>query len=207
MNNDTRQDLIVDPTTFGGKNPTSLYVPMSEVEQEVLERLVTAENLEIHIKNWGVAGNPTVSFGDKRISLLFRMNFDQPPVPIPVHYFDLELRTRTGVLLLQKRYSTLVGVGQPIEVCAGMFLDLAWDIAIDHMSPELVKALMPGVIGLTTRRLDKDTGAKTLTGNMKLDHSQKVTLNSLEKAAEVIRKDDIQEAVKVTEMAGTKPVR
>lgn len=194
-----------DQNPFGGKNPLSLYVPMTETELEVLERLTTAEDLEIHVLGWGVIHKPAVSFGDKRLSLIFRLTFDQPPAPTPVHYFDMELRTQAGMLLLKKRYPTLVGMGQPIQVCAGMFLDLAWDIAIDHMSPELVKALIPGAIGLTSRRLDKETGQKTLLGNMQLDNNQKGLLKSIEKSAAAARTDDVQEAVKVTDMAA-KPV-
>lgn len=195
---------IKDQNTFGGKNPTSLYVPMTEIEQEVIERLIVADDLEISIQGWGVVQNPELSFGDKRVSLHFRMNFDSPPVPMDVHFFDMELRTRAGIVLLKKRYSTLVGMGQPIQVCAGMFLDLAWDIAIDHMSPELVKALMPGTLGLTSRRLDKDTGQKTLLGNMSLDANQRGILHAVEKSASKARVDDVQEAVKVTEMAKTR---
>ena len=40
------------------------------------------------------------------------------------------------------------------------------------MDPKLVKALMPGVKGLTSRAFDKDTGELTHTGNMKLDPTQ-----------------------------------
>ena len=191
-----------DKNMFGGKNPHGLYVPMSEDEQEVLSRLVEAQDLQIVVRGWGVVQKPLIKFGDSRVSLLFKMTFDRPAVPQPVPFFVLELKTLAGVLLLRKRYPTMLPNGQPIEVCAGMFLDLAWDIAVDHMNPALVKALKPGALGLTSRRLDPTTGDRTDKGNMKLSPRERKVLQVVEQGSARVRRDDAVATVKATKNAG-----
>jgi hypothetical protein len=180
-----------DQNPFGGKNPHGVYVPMTETEQELLSRLVERDDLVVVVKDWGIVFQPGVKFGDHRVSVMFRLSFDRPSPPIPVYYFDLELKTRAGVLLYAARQS-LVYDNQPMLIGAGLDLDLAWDIAIHHMDPKVVKALMPSAIGLTSRRIDKDTGEATAQGNMQLDSSQKKLLNLVTKGEERIRKMDAE---------------
>lgn len=181
---------------FGGGNPHSLYVPMSDVEQEVLSRLVEAGDLRVHLVGWGVVNNPRITFGDLRLSLLFRVNFDRPPPPgIPVHYFDLELRTGSGLLLFRDRKSIAYN-GKPVMAAAGVFFDMIWDIAIAAMDPKLVKALKPGATGLTSRLQDKDTGQMTLTGNMKLDAEKRKLLKKLREGEAAVRAEDAKKAAK-----------
>jgi hypothetical protein len=166
-----------DKNEFGGGNPNSLYVPMSEHEQEALSRLVAAGDLRVHVLEWGVVNNPRVIFGDSRLSLQFRLSFDRPAVPIPVYFFDLELRTGSGLLLFKDRKSCEYG-GKPVSIAAGVFFDMAWDIQIKSMDPRLVKALT-GARGLTSRLQDRDTGDMTLTGNMSLNTRQKGRIHTL----------------------------
>lgn len=163
-----------DQNVFGGGNPNSLYVPMSETEQEVVARLIEARDLRVHVVGWGVVHQPRAAAGDARLKLEFRLNFDRPEAPMPVHHFDLELRTGAGALLFADRLKVEYD-GKPVQVAAGVFFDLVWDIMIRSIDPKLVKALLPRATGLTSRLLDKDTGLETLTGNMKLD-SDKVRL-------------------------------
>jgi hypothetical protein len=85
---------------------------------------------------------------------------------------------------------------------AGVELDMVWDIAIHHMSPEFVKAIKPGALGLTSRRLDRETGNPTLTGNMQMDDTKKETLQWAEEGAAKMRKEDVHAAVKVTRQSG-----
>ncbi|NBR00418.1 MAG: hypothetical protein EBT79_02480 [Actinobacteria bacterium] len=167
-----------DTNIFGGGNARSLYTPMSEVEQEVIARLVEAGDLRVVIVGWGHVDRPRVTFGDLRLSVVFRLTFDRPETPIPVHYLDLELRTGSGVLLFRDRQPTTYG-GNPILVAQGVFIDLAWDIAIKSIDPALVKTVLPGVTGLTSRLQDKDTGRMTLTGNMKLKAGEAAILRQL----------------------------
>jgi hypothetical protein len=191
-----------DTNMFGGKNPHGLYVPMSEDEQEVLQRLVETQDLVVIIHGWGVLDSPRVSFGDFRVSIPMTINFDRPAVPVDVWFLDLELKSKsTGMTLVKQRQSTVYD-NQPIQVVAGMELDMVWDIAIHHMSPEFVKAIKPGALGLTSRRLDRETGNATLNGNMKLSEAQLATLEHHERGAARMRAEDVRIAVKATKAAG-----
>jgi hypothetical protein len=172
---------------FGGGNNNSLYTPMSEIEQEVIARLIESGSLRVNIVGWGHVNRPRVTFGDLRVSVAFRLEFDRPEVPMPVTHFDLELRTEDGRLLYKERQSAEYN-GQPLQIAAGVYLDMIWDIAIRHMDPKLVKSIMPKAIGLTSRLFDKDTGAATLTGNMALNDEAKALLVKLRKGEAKVRK-------------------
>ncbi len=177
-----------DTNIFGGGNAKSLYTPMSEVEQEVVARLVEAGDLRVIIVGWGYVDRPRVTFGDMRVSVAFRVTFDRPEAPIPVHYLDLELRTGSGILLFRDRQPTTYG-GNPIQVAQGVFLDLAWDIAVRSIDPALVKAVLPGATGLTSRFQDRDTGQMTLTGNMKLSANEAAILRHLREGEAAVKAD------------------
>jgi hypothetical protein len=185
---------VGDTNIFGGGNAGSLYTPMSEVEQEVVARLVEAGDLRVIIVGWGHVDRPRVTFGDLRLSVAFRLVFDRPEVPIPVPYLDLELRTGSGVLLFRDRQPTTYG-GNPIRVAQGVYLDLAWDIAIRSIDPALVKTILPGVTGLTSRLQDKDTGQMTLTGNMLLSPREVAVLRAL-RAGEAAARANTAERVR-----------
>lgn len=157
---------------FGGKNPNSLYVPMSETEQELVSRLVETGDLQVKVHGWGIVPNPTVKLGDLQVVIPLTLKFDRPEVPIPLHYFDLELLTGSGISLYRERQSCEYD-GKPLSVGSGTVIQMVWHIGIRAMDPKLVKMLMPGTVGLTSRRFDRDTGALTLTGNMDLDAEKK----------------------------------
>jgi hypothetical protein len=192
-----------DKNLFGGANPNGLYVPLTETEQEVMDRLIQSQDLEIEIKGWGVVHNPWASFGDHRIGLQWELVFNKPPVP--VYFFDMELRVASShFVLLRKRYPTTLD-GQPKLIGAGQgAIQFNWDIAIDHMSPELVKAILPGAIGMTSRRLDRDTGVRTLHGNMGLADNQAQVAQMLDKSAEKVRNMDDQKVAMATDLAAKK---
>jgi hypothetical protein len=186
---------------FGGSNRRGLYVPMSEDEQEVIHRLVEAEDIQLIIHGWGTLDRPRFLVGDHRIGVRFRLTFNRPAAPMPVWFFDLELRTRTGITLVKERLPSIYN-GQPVQVAAGTFLDMQWDIALHSMDPRLVKLLKPGAIGLTSRRQDKDTGEMTAEGNMKLTPKQRATLHEMERAYAENRAADTAQVVKATKEAG-----
>ena len=100
---------------------------------------------------------------------------------MPVHYFDLELKTKTGVSLSRQKMNTEYG-GKPLFVKEGLELDMVWDIAINHIDPKLIKAMMPSVTGFTSRLQDNATRDFTLFGNMKLDRSLKKKAHELHEA-------------------------
>lgn len=182
-----------DRNPFGGGNKHSLYVPMSELEQEALARIVEMGDLEIRILDWGIVRNPNVILGDLRMSLPFRMVFDRPAAPVPVYFFDLELWTSTGLLLVKTTLPTLYG-GKPIQVAAGVVLDLMWDIMFTAIHPKLVKALVPGARGFTSRLQDRDTKEITFEGNLDLDSHKRRQLRAL-RQGEAVAKADTQARV------------
>ncbi len=136
---------------FGGGNVRSLYRPMSETEQEVLDRLIENQDLKVVIVDWGYVDRPTVKHGDARIQITWDMTFGAPAEPRDVYYFDLELQTQSGALIYKERQPTIIA-GEPLRVQAGVTIGMIWDIQIAEMSPEFVKTVMPKVTGLTTRR-------------------------------------------------------
>jgi len=134
---------------------------------------------------------PKITFGDLRVCVKFRLDFG-PSKPIPLHYLDLELRFASGDTIFRQKLPVEMD-GKPVVVGQGVgldFLELAWDIAIDHMDPAFVKRVKPGATGLTSRRLDKDTGDRTFFGNMKLTNNQGNWLKTMEDSAQEIRKHD-----------------
>ena len=177
-----------DQNRFGGGNPHALYVPMSEDEQEVLARLVESQTLRIRIHGWPMSDiiPRQVSYGDKRVQVVFQVWF-QTLAPAPTPYLDIELLTTDGFSLMRKLYPTMGAKDEPLMVVNNMTVDLKWDIAIDHMDPALVKAIKPGALGLTTKRLDRDTGNRTLTGNMKVGGSDQEALHGLEQSEAYVR--------------------
>lgn len=174
---------------FGGLNPRGLYVPLSDTEQEVLHRLVETRDVILEIGGWGYISQPRILVGEHRIGIPFRLDFTKPDVPQPVWYFDLTLKTHSGVLLYSERMPTLYN-NQPVMVSAGMYLELQWDIALHSLDPRFVKALKPGATGLTSRRQDRDTGEITHEGNMRLTAEQRKALSELESAYAQSRADD-----------------
>lgn len=169
---------MTEKNAFGGGNNKSLYTPMSEDEQEVLSRLVQAKDLDVFIVGWGFIKGVSASFGDLRLDIPLSLNFSAPAVPMDVPYFDLELRTGSGLLLFKERQSTLYN-NQPLKVGAGTNLSMVWTIAIRSMDPKIVKMYKPGSSGLTSRWLDRDTGEFTFFGNAQLSETNKNLLRKL----------------------------
>ena len=132
-----------------------------------------------------------VTFGDLRLTLSWRMNFNRPEVPMPVHYLDLELRTRAGMRLFGPDRLSTEYDGKPIHVAAGMFIDMAWDIAIQKIDPALVKTLKPGAIGLTSAE-----------GNRRLNPEKQKLLNMVRKGEALVRAYDVEKAKKAKAAEG-----
>lgn len=186
---------------FGGKNARGLYVPMSEDEQEAILRLVEVDDLVLIIHGWGHLDRPHFLVGDHRVGVTFRLTFSKPAEPVDVWFFDLELRTRTGISLVKERLPAVYN-GKPVQVCAGMYLDMQWDIAIHSLDPKLVKMLKPGARGFTSRRQDAATGEMTAQGNMRLDSNQRAVLAELEAAQAAARAENTRQVVDATVKAG-----
>lgn len=173
---------------FGGKNPNSLYVPMSEIEQEFIDRLRTSGDLKVTIVGWGRIDSPVVQQGDHQVVIPIDITFTAPSPPIPVSYFDMELSSHSGVVFFREKQSVQYD-GKPIEVGAGTRLQMVWHIGIRAIDPALIKAYLPGVHGLTSRSIDKDTGNITDLGNMKLSTVTKQLLKKVRNAEGRVRLD------------------
>lgn len=186
-----------DQNPFGGKNPHGLYVPMSEDEQEVLQRLIETKDLILVIHGWAILENPNILAGDLRIGIKFRLDFNRPTFPVPLHFLDLELKRANGQSIFRQK----LPINPPVEIMAGVFLDFQWDIAIDHMDPAFVKSIKPGAHGLTSRRIDKDTGERSETGTMHLDTEKKRLLRIVDGEAEKAREDEAEKLAKAEEKA------
>lgn len=178
-----------DKNAFGGGNAHSLYTPMSEDEQEVLERLLTGEDLYINIVGWGQVNLfDKVTLGDLRLAIQFTAAFNRPPVPVPVHYFDLELvvRGENNWVLASDRLPTIYDK-KPIQIGAGDVLTMVWDIAIRKMDPRFVKLIKPGALGLTTAE-----------GNRKLDAKRQELFRKLREAEAVSKVDDAKKRARAS---------
>ena len=189
-----------DRNPFGGKNPHGMYVPLTDTELEVLERLADAQEFKVVVKDWGfvtgfrrgryneqwhMSPTPLVVFGDKRISFYFRMNFNAPIVPQPNWYFDMEVWA-LGYRLFSQRMPT-EHAGKPIQVAAGMFLDMALDVALDRIDPKIIKAVKPKAWGLTTKH-----------GNMRLDSYHQRLLVETQEGEKKVREIAKKEAKRAT---------
>jgi hypothetical protein len=184
---------------FGGKNKHGMYVPMSDDEMEVLARLAEAKEFKLVIKDWGHVtgfswerfnegtwtGLPIVTFGDKRISFYWMMNFEAPVVPQPNWFFDVEVWAM-GRLMFRKRLPTELN-GKPINIVAGQTMALALDVAIDTISVEFIKEVKPKMIGLTSRH-----------GNMHLDLAHQRLLKQTQDGERLVRSVTEQEAIIAT---------
>lgn len=183
---------------FGGGNENSLYIPITDVEQESIDRLVQQQELVVEIVGWGFIENPNITFGDKRVSIHIDITFNAPDVPIPVFFFELILKTRGGLILFQEKQKTIYN-GGPLPVGTGTNLTMIWDIAIARVDPKLVKMIVPHARGLTSLLTDKTTGELSLFGNMKLDTKRKqmaYELRENERKIKEMDEESLRKAVK-----------
>jgi len=182
-----------------------MYVPLTDTELEVLERLALESAFKVVIKDWGFVenfrlskydantwdGSPIVQFGDKRISFYFTMNFSAPVIPQPNWFFDMEVWAKGRKLFGPTRYPTTDN-GQPIQIAAGMQLGLALDLALDQIDPKIVKDIKPGAVGLTSRH-----------GNMRLNIHDQRLLQKVQENERRVRELTAKDAATVTKKAGS----
>ena len=173
--------------TFGGGNENSLYIPMSDIEQEFIARLVEQGEILVEFHGWGTV-QPIVTFGDKIIHAHIKILFDNAPPPPgkPVPFFDMDLRTQSGISLYRQKMPTSYG-NTPISISNEVELEMVWDIALKYIDPKLIKLLMPQVRGFTTRLEDRDTHNITVTGNMRLNKDQVKSAHSLHQSEKNIK--------------------
>ena len=181
--------------TFGGGNMNSLYIPMSDIEQEFIARLVEQGEILVVLHGWGTV-QPVVTFGDKVIHAHIKILFDNAPPPpgVPVPFFDMDLRTQSGISLYRQKMPTSYG-NTPISISNEVELEMVWDIALKYIDPKLIKLLMPQVKGFTTRLEDRDTHDITVTGNMRLNKDQVKSAHHLHQSEKNIKVYDEKKLV------------
>lgn len=168
---------MTDKNPFGG-SAHGLYIPLSEDEREVLQRLVDAKDLRVVIVGWGIHHEPKVRFGDKRIQFVFNACFAKPEIPIAVSYLDFDIQTHAGQHIHRVTQPTMMN-GQPLLLGAGYAYEFVVDIALDQMSSEFVKQIKPGAIGLTSRQ-----------GNMHLSQDLQALADQVRKNEATLREQD-----------------
>ena len=175
---------------FGGGNKHSLYIPLTEIEQEFIARLVESGELIVTLHGWG-AIQPVISFGDKVLHAHIGFTFDKAPPPPgrEVYYFDMELHTQSGISLYRQKMPTVYG-NEPLRVSNEITLNMVWDISLHHIDPKLIKALMPSVLGLTSRMIDKDSQEAAITGNMKLNQDLQKKAYKLHEGEQILKEYD-----------------
>lgn len=176
-----------DRNLFGGKNPRAQYTPMSETEQEALDRLRDRGDLVLKVKGIGEISleNVVIKIGDHRLSIgPFTITFQTEGNRITkVPFLDLELWTRSGILLFRDRQAFKGVDGNPMLVSTGLSVPMIWDIGINKIDPNVIRAILPSSTGLTTRR-----------GNEKLSADQQQVLRVV-RAGEAVARASTKELV------------
>lgn len=178
---------MTDRNLFGGKNALGVYTPMSDIEQEALDRLKSSGELVVEVVGIGaipVDQAAEVKIGDHRLSIGFYITFKTPNNRVVTKpYLDLVLRTRSGIILFRDRQAFKDIHGNPMMISTGLTIPMIWDIGINKIDPKAVKAIMPTVRGLTTRR-----------GNERLSADQQAVLRKL-RAQEAVARRSTKELV------------
>ena len=174
---------------FGGKNEKSLYTPMSESEQEALARIAEKGEFVVEVKGIGKVKIGEVIVGDHNLRLPLTISFIVPNGKTKViPFLDLKLTTTSGIFLYADRLAFNNISGQPMQVFTGLTVPMYWTIGINQIDPEIVKAVLPKHLGLTSRR-----------GNEKLTTDQRTVLTSLREGEKIAKRTSqkiVNESVK-----------
>jgi hypothetical protein len=124
------------------------YEPLTNNEQEVLQRMIEGQDVYVEVESWGYHPAPQMTAGDKRLQVRFPLTFTRPTGGIiaPVTQLRLHLKMRDGRTIFSDTKSVCVNY-KPLPVSAGLQIDLIWDIALDRISAEFQSLIMPGIRG------------------------------------------------------------
>lgn len=132
----------------------SVYTPLTDDEQDVLQRMIEGQDAYVEVVGWGFHPAPKITAGDKRVQVRFPMEFHKPQgFAVPVNYFDLRLRLRDGRIVFSDRKSCRYS-NQPLFIEAGLQLDLIWDIALDQISDDFKDQFLPRLKGNTVMSIE-----------------------------------------------------
>ena len=158
---------------FGEGSEHGGYVPTSETEQELLQRMVDAKDFVVETP-FGLDREPQVTFGDKRVRVTFTVPLARG-IFIPITVLHVRLTTQAGELLFESDMPAMYG-NEPMVLSEGMEFDL--HISLESIDPKFVKSKM-GTLGLTSR-----------VGNMDLDDQKRKALHELELGRQKIEAND-----------------
>lgn len=132
------------------------YKPLSEREEDAINRMTEREDLMVEIEGWGYHVNPDISVGDKRIQIKLNMEFTRPKgIEANVKQFHLKLKMRDGRVLAESIESTIQNY-QPLKVTAGRQVGMVWDLAIDEVPDDVIGTVIPETRGEKQASIDGD---------------------------------------------------
>lgn len=178
--------MTQEKNKFGGI-ATSLYTPMSEDEQEAVNRIIESGEVVLRIKAMGKDQiiqlddivNPPMRHGDARVQVDIDLLLNYPVIHVPVYSMELSLLYKDRTLF--KESQSVVYDGQPIMFGRGGQIVMKWDIQVQKISPELVKLVKKGAFGLTTR-----------DGNTYYDEETNRELREIRAREEMMRLDNLK---------------
>jgi len=160
---------------FGGGNPSGLYVPLTDDERDAIDR-ARDRGVLVKVRGLGVFPATTLVVGDHRVSVGFVVKTD---VPRTLSEFSHSVETEDGIVLASETIPCLQQ-GRPLHLQPGEEVEMEIHISLTHLDPKLLRCLRPMATGLTSRRIDRDTGDFSFAGNMKnLSEEQRKLLRIL----------------------------
>lgn len=160
---------------LGGKNPHGLYVPLTDVEREAIER-VGERGIVVHVEGWGSYQATGFHVGEHRVGVEFPLR-RLGPLAAEARDLQIQVSTEDGIPLFACVQSVVMN-GAVAVLGPGDEVGITMEIEVHHCNPEPVKQLT-GATGLTSRRQDPHTGSWDGAGNMKLDEAGLRALHQL----------------------------
>lgn len=157
-----------DQNPFGGGNPNGLYVPLTDDERDAIGR-AAERGVVVKVRGLGVFPSTSVVVGDARVSVGFTVKVDAPTT---LAEFSHSVETDDGIVLATETIPCLQQ-GKPMILLPGEEVEMELHLSLTHLDPKLLRALRPKATGLTSRRLDRDTGDFSFAGNMLLTDEQR----------------------------------
>lgn len=152
---------------LGGKNPHGLYVPLTDVEREAACR-AAERGIVVHVEGWGSFLAEKFHIGEHRIGVEFvlRCPPSGPDAGREMRDLQIQVSTDDGIPICACAQSVIFD-GSVLTLKPGCEMGLNLEIEVHHCNPDLVKQLT-GATGITSRRMDLQTGRWDGQGNMRL---------------------------------------
>lgn len=175
---------MTEGNALGGKSASGLYVPMSEDEVEASYR-AAERGIVVVVDGWGTFPAEGFHVGEHRVGVEFSLTC--PPGSLVGRIAaDLPIRVQTtdGIVLFTCTTSAGHG-GRPVCLQPNQVLGLNLEIEVHHCDPDVVRQLKSSATGLTSRRVDPQTGRWDGAGNMRLGEQGMRALHDLNESHRV----------------------